>query len=150
MMHVNFITRRLMGTITGLCLASATVALAIEPPATGLIDPTQPPTEILSRMPQAAEQSELVPVLSAVKSNGKHSFAIINNTLLRLGDSIQGNRLVAVSANTATLLNRTQQKTVLRVGVVDYRKPVHPNLPPKKPAKRKRVMSSPSIPQDAQ
>lgn len=140
------VCKQWMVLTSGLMMAVAGMAQALENTPAGLVDPTQPPAEILSRMPQSGEQGERIPVLTAVKSHGKDSFAIINNSMLRIGDQIQGSRLLSVTPNSATLINNAQQKTELKVGVVDYRKPVQVSPPPNKPAKRKRIAKSPLNP----
>lgn len=123
--------------LVAMCLLLATHVDATEQSKPGLQDPTQPPPEVLERMPQAEEQVQVVQTLTAVKSQGKDSFAVINQTMLRLGDVLQGNRLIAVTANSATLINDAKQKTVLTLALVDYRKPVASAATPQKPAKRK-------------
>lgn len=128
----------------------ATHAFALDQALEGLQDPTQPPPEVLNRMPQATEQMAITPTLTAVRSQGKESFAVINQTMLRLGDKLQDNRLIAVTANSATLINAAQQKTVLTLGLVDYRKPISIDSPHQKPAKRKASVKKPVITSTAQ
>lgn len=109
------------------CLTAVTVPAFSET----LNDPTRPPDSIIKLLPAAASEQEVIPTLSAVKVDGKRSFAIINGKVMRLGDKLDNYTLVAVDSKQAVLMNKNN-KLRLKVDVVDYKKTVM------NPAKKKR------------
>ena len=96
-----------------------------------LNDPTRPPDSIIKLLPGAVSEQDVVPTLSAVKVDGKRSFAIINGKVIRLGDKLDNYTLVAVDSKQAVLLSKGN-KLRLSIDVVDYKKTVM------KPAKKQR------------
>lgn len=99
--------------------------------AYALDDPTKPPLEVMSMMPDADQTQAGVLVLSGVKDNGKNSFAIVNNTMVRMGDSYQGYRLIGVHGKQAIFVDQGRNKMTLSMDVVDYRKSSSVQTPPK-------------------
>lgn len=97
-------------------------------PALGLaetqVDPTMPPATIRTLLPEGTERQQPVLTLTGIKQDGKDSVAIINNTMLRIGEAYQGFTLVAVTGSRAMLRDRANATTTLSMNVVDYRQPV--------------------------
>lgn len=89
-----------------------------------LTDPTQPADSVLNLMPeaQAGQQSGML-TLSGLQENGKGSVAIINNTMVRIGDQIQGFTLLSVKHRTAVLMDASGKKQTLQMVLTDYRQP---------------------------
>lgn len=86
-----------------------------------LNDPTRPPDTIIKLLPQAMNEQDATPTLSAIKVDGKRSFAIINGKLVRLGEKLDNYTLVAVSSRQAVLVNKDHHKLKLALDVVDYK-----------------------------
>lgn len=89
-----------------------------------LTDPTQPADSVLNLMPEAqsGQQSGML-TLSGLQENGKGSVAIINNTMVRIGDQIQGFTLLSVKHRTAVLMDASGKKQTLQMVLTDYRQP---------------------------
>ncbi len=105
--------------------------------AYALEDPTRPPMEVMAMMPDTVQPQASALVLSGVKDNGKASFAIVNNQMLRLGESIQGYRLLAVKDEHAILADQGGNKMTLHLEVVDYRSKPSSSVVKRKVSKRK-------------
>lgn len=89
-------------------------------------DPTRPDDVVLPYLPRDASAGQTQPLhLSGVQVNGKHSVAIINNTLLHVGDEYQGYTLATISRSRVLLYSPTKHKVVLALDVADYRTPVN-------------------------
>ncbi|MDP8566647.1 hypothetical protein [Methylophilus aquaticus] len=86
-----------------------------------LNDPTRPPESIIKMLPEAMSEQDTTLTLSAVKVDGKRSFAIINGKLVRLGEKLDNYTLVAVNGKQAVLVNKERNKLKLTLDVVDYK-----------------------------
>lgn len=86
-----------------------------------LNDPTRPPESIIKMLPEAMSEQDATPTLSAVKVDGKRSFAIINGKLVRLGEKLDNYTLVAVNSKQAVLVSKDHHKLKLTLDVVDYK-----------------------------
>ncbi|HEY0906704.1 MAG TPA: hypothetical protein VGE17_05845 [Methylophilus sp.] len=108
-----------MGYVGLLC-----AGLAGQAHAETWIDPTQPPPVVMQRLPMADAEEEPVLTLTAIKESGRHSFAIINARVVKLGERVQGYQLVGVTGTHAVLQDAAQRRVTLALDVVDYRQPV--------------------------
>lgn len=91
-----------------------------------MLDPTKPEDAVL---PYLAGNAELGGVealhLSGVQLNGKHSVAIVNNTVLRLGQAFQGYTVKAISRTRVLLSSPSHHSVSLPVDLKDYRIPAN-------------------------
>lgn len=139
MKHINqhlFSRYALMGVMMVASVMMATVSAE----ESGLVDPTRPPPEVMQMLELPDANVQPVLTLSALKESGKDSFAIINNTVVRLGEVFQGYTLIKVSGTQAVLVDAGKNKTTLALEMVDYRRPVRSDLA--KPAKKRKHNSS--------
>lgn len=104
-------------------------------------DPTKPPASVLAGTLGDAAQGENI-VLSGIKHDGKASFAILNDTFVRLGDMYKEYRLIAVHTGKAILEDESKQKLTLTMNVVDFKKATTAASSPAKKKKRQPKASS--------
>lgn len=124
----------------GLCLGGM-VGADLHAETVASQDPTKPPAEVLANTLGDAAQSESI-VLSGIKQDGKASFAILNDTFVRVGDLYKGYRLVAVNSGQAILEDESRQKLTLTMNVVDFKKTATAASSPVKKKKRQSKASS--------
>lgn len=89
--------------------------------AAEMTDPTKPPAAVLSTLPDSVVTPTPVLQLNGVQVNGKDSVAIINHTMVRVGDQIQGYTLRRVSNGQAILAGEDQSVLKLDLGLPEYR-----------------------------
>lgn len=106
------------------------------------LDPTKPPVEVLAiTMGEDATQHSNV-VLNGIKQDGQASFAILNDTFVRVGEVYKGYRLVAVRQSHVILEDEAKEKTTLSMNVVDFKKSTTGAPPTGKSRKRQSSASS--------
>lgn len=86
-----------------------------------MVDPTKPPSEVLARTSGESESSSNV-VLSGIKQDGKASFAILNDTFVRVGEVFKGYRLLSVNQSHVILEDEAKQKLKLTLSLGDFKK----------------------------
>lgn len=77
-----------------------------------LHDPTRPPAEQLTVMTNQATPIEL----NAVVTVDGERFAVINNSIAKIGDEIAGNKIVAIDINTVQLEGMNGKITLFLLG----------------------------------
>lgn len=115
-----------------------------------LSDPTKPAAAALMLQPANTEVNAPL-TLSGIQTNGKHSVAIINQTMLRIGDQLQGFTLVAVQPGKAVLKDAEHQTVVLTLALPTYQRPVASSKPKHAQAHKSRkpyahTASAPALP----
>ncbi len=114
-----------------------------------LSDPTKPAAAAIVVLSSGRTEVSAPLTLSGVQSNGKHSVAIINQTMMRIGDQLQGFTLVSVQPGKAILKDAEKQTLVLTLALPNYqrtlvsRKPAHPSRNP-----HAHTASTPAMPVD--
>lgn len=104
----------------GLCLGGM-IGADLHAETVASQDPTKPPAEVLANTLGDAAQSQSI-VLSGIKHDGKASFAILNDTFVRVGDMYKEYRLIAVHSGKAILEDESKQKLTLTMNVIDFKK----------------------------
>lgn len=106
-----------------LLLAGLMLACLAHAENPSLQDPTKPSIEVLASMPEMAAVADVHSLaLSGLKTNGAQSVAIVNNTFVKVGDSVQGYRFVGVKGQEAIFEDESHQRLLLKPNIVDYRK----------------------------
>jgi len=109
--------------------------------ADAIQDPTKPPASVLAgTLGDAAQAGNIV--LSGIKHDGKASFAILNDTFVRVGEMYKEYRLIAVHSGKAILEDESKQKLTLTMNVVDFKKPTTTAGSPANQKKRRSKVSS--------
>lgn len=86
------------------------------------MDPTKPPAEVLAKTLGVDEAHSDNIVLNGIKEDGKASFAILNDTLVRIGETYKGHRLIAVHQAYVILEDELKQKLKLSLNMADFKK----------------------------
>lgn len=131
---------RILQLCLGLCLVGM-VGANLHAEADGMHDPTKPPASVLAGTLGDAAQSESI-VLSGIKHDGKASFAILNDTFVRVGDMYKEYRLIAVHSGKAILEDESKQRLTLTMNVIDFKKATTAASSPVKKKKRQPQDSS--------
>lgn len=139
-MNTLIYTGRILKFCLGLCLGGM-VGADLHAETVASQDPTKPPAEVLASTLGDAAQSESI-VLSGIKHDGKASFAILNDTFVRVGDTYKGYRLMAVNSGQVILEDESKQKLTLSMNVVDFKKATTAASSPVKKKKRQSKASS--------
>lgn len=100
------------------------------------VDPTKPPAEVLENTLGGDASHSGNVVLNGIKQDGKASFAILNDTFVRVGEVYKGYRLLAVRQGHVVLEDEAKQKVTLSMNVVDFKKSATIASPPGKARKR--------------
>lgn len=104
-----------------LCLGGM-VSAGLHAETGATIDPTKPPSEVLANtLGGDAAHSDNV-VLSGIKQDGKASFAILNDTFVRVGEVYKGYKLRAVHPDHVILEDESGQKLKLSMQLVNFKK----------------------------
>lgn len=89
-------------------IAGLLALLAVANPAAAVIDPTAPP-----RLPGANTEDAPEPAtLAWVRVNGKHSLAWFGGMPVRLGESVDGGRVVAIREDHIVIAGREGRRVV--------------------------------------
>lgn len=89
-----------------------------------LLDPTKPDDAVLPFIAGNAALARIEPLhLTGVQLNGKDSVAIVNDTVLRVGQEYQGYTVKAINRTRVLLTRPAQQSVSLLLELKDYRTP---------------------------
>ena len=117
-------------------MACALVALLATPAAAALPDPTALPKFWASQDAAGSNEagSNEAAALAWVRVNGRHSIAWYNGTTVKVGDAVEGGRVVAIHEDHIVLSNKNERRAVY---LLDHATRTQPQAQPRPSGKNR-------------